>query len=102
MVTMDSLFTHRKEELTMKKKSLLIGLISFTALTSFALATPVEAAMMDTVTFENHGQYVRSHATHLRHHTEDAHHMNGVSMHARNWDGTVRYCAQEATPTVTQ
>ena len=68
----------------MKKKYLMIGLISFTALTTFAVATPVEAAMMDTVTYENHGQYVRSHTTHLRHHTGDAHHMNGVSMHARD------------------
>ncbi|MGA9519465.1 MAG: hypothetical protein WBV27_11825 [Trichococcus sp.] len=70
----------------MKKKYLMIGLISFTALTTFAVATPVEAAMMDTVTYENHGQYVRSHATHLRHHTEDGHSMNGVSMHARDTD----------------
>ena len=68
----------------MKKKYLMIGLISFTALTTFAIATPVEAAMMDTTTFENHGQYVRSHATHLRHHAGDAHQMNGVSMHARD------------------
>ena len=68
----------------MKKKYLMIGLISFTALTTFAVATPVDAAMMDTVTYENHGQYVRSHANHLRHHTEDVHHMNGISMHARN------------------
>ena len=68
----------------MKKKYLMIGLISFTALTTFAVATPVEAAMMDTVTYENHGQYVRSHTTHLRHHTGDAHQMNGVSMHARD------------------
>lgn len=68
----------------MKNKHLMIGLISFTALTIFAVATPVEAAMMDTVTYENHGQYVRNHATHLRHHAEGAHQMNGVSMHARD------------------
>lgn len=73
----------------MKKKYLMIGLISFTALTTFAVATPVEAAMMDTVTFENHGQYVRSHATHLRHHAGDAHQMNGVSMHARDKDENI-------------
>lgn len=74
----------------MNKKPLILGLIAFTALTTFAVATPVAAAMMDTETFENHGQYVRSHATHLRHHTEDGHQMNGVSMHARYWDGTTR------------
>jgi len=68
----------------MKKKYLMIGLISFTALTTFAVASPVEAAMMDTVTYENHGQYVRSHATHLRHHAQDDRKMNGVSMHARD------------------
>ena len=73
----------------MKKKYLMIGLISFTALTSFAVATPVEAAMMDTATFENHGQYVNSHATHLRHHAGDAHQMNGVSMHARDKDENI-------------
>lgn len=70
----------------MKKKYLMLGLISFTALTTFAVATPVDAAMMDTVTYENHGQYVRSHATHLRHHAEGDHYMNGVSMHARDRD----------------
>lgn len=78
----------------MKKKYLMIGLISFTALTTFAVATPVEAAMMDTATFENHGQYVSSHATHLRHHTEDDNHMNGVSMHARDKDENLS-CAIE-------
>ncbi len=78
----------------MKKKYLMIGLISFTALTTFAVATPIEAAMMDTVTYENHGQYVRSHATHLRHHTEEASQMNGVSMHARDWDETLLCPAQ--------
>ena len=82
----------------MKKKYLMIGLISFTALTTFAVATPVDAAMMDTVTYENHGQYVRSHDNHLRQHTEDDHHMNGISMHARNWDGHIRYYTGETDP----
>ena len=86
----------------MKKKYLMIGLISFTALTTFAVATPVDAAMMDTVTHENHGQYVRSHANHLRHHTEDDHHMNGISMHARNWDGHIRYSTGEMDPSLDQ
>ena len=86
----------------MKKKHLMIGLISFTALTTLAVATPVDAAMMDTVTYENHGQYVRSHATHLRHHTEDDHHMNGISMHARNCDGHIRYFTGELDPFLDQ
>ena len=86
----------------MKKKYLMIGLISFTALTTFAVATPVDAAMMDTVTYENHGQYVRSHANHLSHHTEDDHHMNGISMHARNWDRHIRYSTGELDPSLDQ
>ncbi|PTQ82984.1 hypothetical protein C8U37_11562 [Trichococcus patagoniensis] len=82
----------------MKKKYLMIGLISFTALTTFAVSTPIEAAMMDTVTYENHGQYVRSHATHLRHHAQ----MNGVSMHARDRDDNLSCSAQETTPSAIQ
>lgn len=73
-------------EFTMNKKHLITGLLSFTALATFTVATDVQGAMMEG-SGQNNGQQMRAYAGQNHHQKEEHHRGASTDMHAEGWDG---------------